>query len=732
MPAIAQPPGFTYYIEVKPMETPKKIVPKMHDATAVGKGEFSNVGPETVLGGKDRNSRQSAPSLVLKILNGDQSQIKLGKKISKKELTNKINSINFSDATIRINFEHPQYDQIISLDARPQPCLGDELECLWVRTNCVNQNLSSFKFQNLMIPNGLKLVVAEPELIGLNDEGICLRLPENSREVSLRKFARFPSPGIQVQLIQNSVMFEGFLLDFSSSSFHIELTAVSPQTFDWIHPEHTVTLMISDGGGVLFSGECNIIRHSGNRMTRAFVLAPIEKQISRFENKAFRSNRQVLTPSPDIIFNHPFIRKRVELKVIDLSGAGFSVKEERDASVLVPGMILPELELRFADGLSLKCKTQVVYRQELDDAPWVKCGLALLDMDSQDHIRLMALLHQMNNPNTYLCSNVDMDRLWDFFFETGFIYPEKYVHLQKNKSEIKSTFEKLYSHDSQIARHFIYQENSQILGHMSMLRFYTNSWIIQHHAAKTSVGHKAGLIVLDQAGQVVTDSHRLPCLHMQYIMCYYRPDNKFPNQVFGGAERAIKDSRGCSTDSFAYRRFKPAKSGYIASMNGWDLTDVQPEDLSELACFYAADSGGLMIDALDMGPVQGDSEDLIREFDRLGLKKERRLFALKNHDQLKAIIMVNLSDLGLNFSDLTNCIKVFALDPEVFRSDRLESLLFNLHARIGGKDIPVMLYPLSFIEDQSLSYEKVYTLWICSSQYSDPYWQYLKRLLRFI
>jgi len=280
-----------------------------------------------------------------------------------------------------------------------------------------------------------------------------------------------------------------------------------------------------------------------------------------------------------------------------------------------------------------------------------------------------------------LCNDIDVDALWDFFFETGFIYPEKYVQIQKNKKEIKATYEKLYNLDSQIARHFIYQEKGLILGHMSMLRFYANSWLIQHHAAKTSAGHKAGLMVLEQIGQMVNDSHRLHSLHMQYMMCYYRPNNKFPRRVFGGAEQAINDPRGCASDCFAYMHYKPVQNGNGA---------------------------------------------------RLGLKRERKLFSLKDHGCLKAIIAISLSDFGLNLSDLTNCIKIFALAPDVFRSKCLESLLSMVCARLGGEEIPVMLYPLTFVEEQRLPYDKLYNLWVCSLQYSDPYLRYLKRLLRFI
>ena len=113
--------------------------------------------------------------------------------------------------------------------------------------------------------------------------------------------------------------------------------------------------------------------------------------------------------------------------------------------------------------------------------------------------------------------------------------------IQKNKKQIKETYAKIYTRNPHIARHFIYQDKGTIFGHMAMLRFYESAWMIHHHAARKSALNKAGLIVLDQIGRMINDSHRLYSLHMDYMMCYFRPDNKFPNRVFGGAARNIND-----------------------------------------------------------------------------------------------------------------------------------------------------------------------------------------------
>jgi hypothetical protein len=47
------------------------------------------------------------------------------------------------------------------------------------------------------------------------------------------------------------------------------------------------------------------------------------------------------------------------------------------------------------------------------------------------------------------------------------------------------------------------------------------------------------------------------------------------------------------------------------------------------------------------------SDELSAEYQRLGFKKEKHLFSLRKGDLLKAVILVNISDIGLNLSNLT-------------------------------------------------------------------------------
>ena len=660
----------------------------------------------------------------------------VNKKLLKKpHLINKLNFINFQDGDVLLKFRHTKYDRSLTLLAKPQPCSGNQLDCRWVEPKGLEKKLRFYDFESIFISDGQKLLIVEPNVIEIDERGISFLLPDSFYQVCNRKVARHPSRDIRVQLIQNSSLFKGTLLSFNAFSFHLDLTVDPPQTFKWINSHIPASLIVSNEKEVLFTGECRIIKESSGQKTRTFIVEPLKDHIQRFKNKKFRSLRQQLTPSPTVTFRHPFNQKVITLKVLNISGSGLSVEESLNNAMLPPGMILPELEISFGISSNIKCKTQVVYRsicEKENKGDTVKCGLALLDMDSQHHAHLLSYLQHAENSNSHVCNKVDMDALWDFFFETGFIYPDKYEFIEKNKQQIKETYQKLYTKNPKIARHFIYQEKGLIMGHMAMVRFFENSWLIHHHAARKSALNRAGLIVLDQIGNFTYDSYRLYSLHMDFLMCYFRPENKFPNRVFGGAAERIGNRKGCSVDTFAYTHHHRRPEDEFSLPHNWSLAKSQDNDFFELADYYEFTSGGLVLNALDLEFSTHDSNDLSEEFCRLGFKREKFCFSLKKSDTLKVFFLVTVSDIGLNLSNLTNSILAVIIDSIDLKPEILQEALSMIMHKIGQVDMPVLLYPHTYADESQLPYEKLYNLWIMRTDRSDLYFSYVKRLLRYV
>ena len=652
------------------------------------------------------------------------------KEIRRQRLINSLNRINFQDEEISLNFKHPQFKYTLSLPAIPQPCTDESLNCIWGESIEYKSKLKDFEFKDFHFTDGLKKILVGAELLRINKDGVKLSLPERCQEIRTRRVRRYQCNDVPAQLSQDGIVLEGEIKSFSAVSFSVHIPKKSPGFHHDFNRDDHVNVVLKKDSEPLYAGICEIYRISNNPDGKSIVLIPIKSHIQRFKPKKHRSIRQKLLPSPNIIFNHPLTGKIANLKALDISGAGFSLEEDIENSLLIPGLVIPDLSIELMNGIELKCKAQVIYRT-IEEVGTVKCGITYLDMPLRDQIRLSSLLDQVSNKNACVCTKVDIDELWDFFFETGFIYPKKYSLIHTYKNEFNIVYKKLYEDSPDISINFMYREKGSILAHMSMLRFYEKTWMINHHAANSSKNNRAGLVVLEQIGRFINEFHRLPATRMDYVACYYRPQNKFPNLVFGGVARKSVDNKGCSIDEFAYLHVTKRKiKGNLPKE--WSLVESEKDDFVRLEKYYEKKFGGLTLQALDITPSKSNIDKKInKEFQLIGLKRERQFFSLKHKDKLIAIFVVTLSDFGISLSDLTNCIHLFVLEEDSLPNNILNSSINKLSISYNQEKFPVLIFPSNYVVNNSIPFDKIYNYWVLNvDQHSDHYFDHLGRLIK--
>jgi len=650
-----------------------------------------------------------------------------GKRMKRSDLMNRLNFINFSEGTIFATFRHLEHGGLLSCQAFPLPCSGEMLDCRWMPPGLSPDRLKGYACDGILVSDGHSHVTAKVEVIELDAEKVRFRISGSGYEKGIRRIERHDCTGIQARLVQAGISFDGTLADFNALSFRVEFETGLSSSRRWINPVDPVMVMLSRDGELLYSGECLAAHTDKASARRGLVLAPTFNNMRRYRPQEFRNARQVLAPAPAAYFIHPLTGKRIYLQVKDISGTGICVEEFFERSVLLPGMIIPELSIEIANQSVMQCRAQVLYRNVMQaegKAGSVRCGIVILDMETKDQARLSAFLHNASNDRLRVCGSLDMEELWRFFFETGFIYPAKYLSIEARKAEFKRTYEKLYLGSPSIARHFIYEDKGQIFGHMSMVHFYSNAWIIHHHAASRDGYGMAGVEVLDQVGRYTNAVHRQPSAHMDYLMCYFREENRFPCRIFSGVARDIADPKGSSLDVFSYLHVPVADD--TAGEPSFQLFPAGEADLQALAQYYEASSGGLMLDALDLAPGADTDGDLDTEFSRQGFRRERHLFSLRQDGRLKAVFSLTLSELGLNLSNLTNCVHAFVVDDKGTNPAVLMAGLRTLMQHYKAEDLPVLVYPAAYAERNALPAEKKYTLWILDTDRSDGYFSSIR------
>ncbi len=439
-----------------------------------------------------------------------------------------------------------------------------------------------------------------------------------------------------------------------------------------------------------------------------------------------RNPRQSITPSFVISFKHPFIPLNLELDVIDISNSGFSVREQSEEETLLPGIIISNVFIIFAGIVNMPCSVQVIYRQLEQDNNIVKIGIVITDMDLKAFSYLNHILGAHIDKNARISTEINIEKLWEFFFDAGFIYGAKYEHLHSYRQTFRETYRKLYLDNPNIARHFIYEKNGKIYGHIAMVHAYKPSWIIHHFTALSIGGRLPSFTVLKQIIQFTGSYSRLPSSGMDHVMTYYQPENKVIDKIFGGFTHQIKDAQKSSVDVFSYIFFK--KYHPINKLpKDWLLTESKSIDFVKLKEFYKLSSGGLLTSALGL---DSSSASITKSFADAGFRRNYKSYCLYYKEEQIAFFIVNQSDLGLNLSDLLNGIKIIVFDKDKLPWHIFLDSVNNLSGFFTEENIPLLIFPSDYLRSQNISEEKQYALWILLSIYGDDYLKYMNKLIR--
>ena len=656
------------------------------------------------------------------------NRLESSRPVDQKKLLNILNYLHFTDNYVFAFFKHPKYEEGILLKVNPEPCMGNKVTCRWLKEDLSELKLNDYLFQQLVITDGRSIILVPAVVQEINGECLTMQLPDTGYEVSQRKAKRHDCQDVSTEVIQSGFFTRGELIDFSPFAFRIRTDHDLSSPFSWFNLDAPATVHLWKDQQILFSGNCQCIRQVNYLSGKELVLAPQEDEIRRFKETKIQSPRYQLTPPPTVTFNHPFFKKKIQREIFDISNSGFSVYEKLDDGVLVPGLIIPELTINYSGTAMIKCKAQVIYRREKEER--VLCGLVILDMDIKAYNKLTQILSHVADHYCYISNTVDMDELWEFFFDTGFIYPEKYNLIQSYREDFKETYRKLYLDNQDVAVPFTYEVDGQIYGHIAMIRAYEWAWLIHHYAARPMEGKLTGFLILKQIMGYMNGLYRLPSAKMDYVMTYFRPNNRIVDHVFGGFTRDLDDPRGCSLDLFSYVMF-PNESMNAELPANWVLQECSNLDLWKLELFYKHHSGGLLIDALGLQEGNSNGESLEEIYDKLGFCRKCKIYSLKQKDNLAAVLIVNQSDMGINLSELLNGIKIIVIDEEHLPWSILSNAVSQLTGIYNIDKVPLLIYPSQYIEKENLPSEKQYQLWILNLHHSgNQYLEYMERKFR--
>jgi len=646
--------------------------------------------------------------------------------IRRKQLLNQINALHYQKAPLVICMQHKNHNHCIYLKASPDPVTDTNITATWIKDDTTPPSLALYDLVKIILSTNQGCYEFKPKTCRISDRTINFVVPETATESGVRKQIRFTctEKEIPITLNQNAIVFTGKLLNYSVNGILVQLHAGKDISFNWLNHSSPAILTIQSENEPVYTGEITLLPRGQGQ----YLLVPGIEATQRYTPRKHRSRRQKLIPSPDLLFQHPITGKKVRLKISDLSSLGFSAHEKATRATLIPGLLIRNAKISFTNSLIIPCMAQVIYSEpEEKDSTTVRIGCAILDINIQNHLQLINYIQQAQNSSTYISSQIDPEDLFDFFFETGFLYPKKYAEISSKRAEMAQSYLALYQKGVDISRHFTYQHQGQIFGHFSSLRVYRQTWMNQHHAALRS--QRAGLQVVRAISEYMNDSYQLNPTNIKYIIGYYQAANKFPQHYFGEFVSKVKDKKISSLDCLSYVNEARKFVGTPTELDsGWVLELATTSDLTEFYSCYQNTSGGLLPEGLDLIPEELGDQTLSETYKNCGLTRTRELYVLRYHGNPKVLVDVQSSDFGLNLSEITNAITVYLIDPSPNYFDVIRFAILKFALQQNKMSDPVMVFPNSYLDNCGFHSDKEYTLWCLDiSLGSEPYMDWMNR-----
>jgi hypothetical protein len=275
------------------------------------------------------------------------------------------------------------------------------------------------------------------------------------------------------------------------------------------------------------------------------------------------------------------------------------------------------------------------------------------------------------------------------------------------------------------------RDGEKIIGHVSGVRAYRNTWMSQHLCALN--GHQAGaLLNLGQAEYFGQNPD------LAYFKIFFRPDNRWPARVFGGFARNVADPRLSDLRTFDYLQIPLDWSPPIEP--AVEVAEASVEDLLIVERYFVGHESSVLLRADDLTREGLALGELNSRYRRLGLQRRRRvLLALRRNEPI-AFALVEISSPGINLSELLSTFRVFIL-PEagaVGSSDALAARAALVTASVAlyrqaGRPLALGLAQAGERADYQrlgIVANKQYSAWTCHRTLYQRFTDHVDRLVR--
>jgi len=406
-------------------------------------------------------------------------------------------------------------------------------------------------------------------------------------------------------------------------------------------------------------------------------------------NRGFhtRSIRRIVPPSDLPVFieaEHPLIsgcRIRGRMENFSKTGTAFLLD-----AVNVPvfaGLLLNPVRIYLPYGKPLVTSARIVHctsaGDTADGGERLRIGVELLRLS--DTLNLESNILYLQDIDTTLldAQPQDFEKILNHLFLSKFIYHQKRLILQEYSSAVIATQIRLLEKNT-ISKTIISKKGTEVGGFVQYLKLHDHVWLVQHLAGGSRSAPEAGKKVVLATIDFFLNQEVNRGVGIDYVVCYYRPQNAYPMMLFDGFAQRIADPLISCAHEFTYCTVNHSRQDSSMLQDGnYICSKATGTDLEILEACVDATYGRIYRNVEALGVHSVETSRISREYRRYGLLRERSILCLKDAGRtVLAFAVCEHCSPGANLSELTNSFKVYF--PGKCRSCGADALTVLLRA----------------------------------------------------
>ena len=470
----------------------------------------------------------------------------------------------------------------------------------------------------------------------------------------------------------------------------------------------------------------SVYRFHATVVARLPLTLRLPKVIEETQGRSSPRSQPAL-PEPMVVeLASPLLSSPAVKLVRDISGAGFSFEIDAEREVFPVGMRFTRIELRSGDQ-KIRCRGQVRSLARIPERPGaLHCGVGYESLDESTRVRLADVIMRGRFPDLRDGKEVPFAEVWDFFLRTNFMYPDKLKKLEPILPQIRQTFTSANARANRVFKSVVFTRDQEIVGYVSGLRAYRNTWMSQHLAA--APGGRGGQLLNFGLAEYFSQN-----IDLEFGKIFFRPENRWPSRVFGGFARRVNDPQISDLRVHTYFTL-PTDPQLVPAAAGIEVVEPSTKELRPVERYFVEKERGLLLKANDLTRGALQLGELDAEFAQLGLRRYRRVLLALQRDVPVGFALAELSSPGLNLSELLSAFSIYVFD-RVERPGEVERALLRALLQMyrnAGRPFAVGLIPpdhLPRYQYLPLSSIKQYACW---TSHRALYFRFLDHIARIV